>query len=105
MMKTAEMLPARQDFSEALDTVFVARANDASPFDLYLVEVTELVSNEMQENFSLLFRGPVDAPPSQQIYKLDHKQLGEMDLFLVPVKKNESGIYYEAVFNMYLNPE
>jgi hypothetical protein len=28
-----------------------------------------------------------------------HDKLGEFDLFLVPVAKNENGFQYEAVFN------
>lgn len=73
--------------------------NDGSGFEMTLVKCDEIVSNEIQENFSLLFRAPLEAPSFQSIYRLTHEGLGTMDLFLVPVKQDGSGLYYEAVFN------
>jgi hypothetical protein len=35
----------------------------------------------------------------QSIYEMEHESLGSLSLFLVPVEKNESGVYYQAVIN------
>ena len=45
--------------------------------------------------FSLSFRAPDPAPQPQQIFTLRHEELGEFDLFLVPVGPQE----YQAVIN------
>ena len=47
------------------------------------------------EPFSLLFKGPRELVLEQQIYRLEHPDLGSLELFLVPVGFGES----EAVFN------
>lgn len=47
------------------------------------------------EPFSLLFEGPGDLVLEQQIYRLEHPDLGELDLFLVTVGPGK----IEAVFN------
>ena len=96
-------LPSREEFSGQVDSIFQARVSEASVFDLRLVKYDEHVINEVQENFSLLFLAPLDAPPVQNTFRLEHESLGEMDLFLVPVKKDEDGIYFEAVFNRFLD--
>lgn len=93
-------LPSRGAFSRQLDTVFRTRLNDGSDLDLRLVKLDEHVVNATQENYSLLFQAPSETQAAQSIYRLDHDTLGEMDLFLVPVKRDESGLYYEAVFNL-----
>jgi hypothetical protein len=46
-----------------------------------------------------LFRAPLDAPPFQNMFHLEHEKLGVMDLFLVPVKQKEDCLVFEAVFN------
>ena len=45
--------------------------------------------------FSLFFAAPDPAPQPQQIFHLEHADLGEFDLFLVPVGAQQ----YEAVVN------
>ena len=45
--------------------------------------------------FSLIFRASQSAPQPQQIFTLRHTELGELDLFLVPVGPEE----YQAVIN------
>jgi len=48
--------------------------------------------------FSLIFRSPPAAPLPQRIYRLQHEELGPLDLFLVPIGPDEAGMCYEAVF-------
>jgi hypothetical protein len=35
----------------------------------------------------------------QGMYELQHAHLGTLELFLVPVGQDHTGLYYEAVFN------
>src|SRR3954447_22157774 len=50
--------------------------------------------------FSLFFDSSVPEPREQQIFALEHGELGQFDLFLVPVGRTEGGgIAYEAVIN------
>ena len=48
--------------------------------------------------FALLFRGPQAALLPQQIYAVEHDQLGAFDLFIVPVGPDAAGMRYEAIF-------
>ena len=99
MSKGSNLLPTKEAFSRELEALFRARMDEGPEFDLTLEDVVVGVSNEVQESFSLRFRGPSEAPMVQHIYRLDNKALGSMNIFLVPIKKDESGLYYEAVFN------
>lgn len=92
-------LPTRQEFSAAVNSRFEIRANGGESTEFTLVECNSMISNEQQECYSLLFRGPADQPPVQNTYSLENEQLGRMELLLVPVKRDESGIYFEAVMN------
>ena len=52
-----------------------------------------------EESFSLIFRGPLAMPLRQRTYRLKHHALGQLEMFLVPIGKDEGAHYYEAVFN------
>lgn len=86
-----------------MNSVFKADLGDGRMTDLVLFRMDAGVTNSIQEAYSLMFRAPLDAPHHQNVYRLDHEKLGTFDLFLVPVKKKEDGLYYEAVFNNLLS--
>jgi hypothetical protein len=73
--------------------------------ELELVEVTaprqgaDPRADPSGRPFSLLFRGRADLVLPQRIYSLAHPQLGTLEIFLVPVERDSSGVQYEAVFN------
>jgi uncharacterized protein DUF6916 len=48
--------------------------------------------------FSLLFRGPADPILPQRIYRLEQEAVGSIEIFIVPVGRDEAGTTYEAVF-------
>jgi hypothetical protein len=49
--------------------------------------------------FSLIFRGPRTPILCQRIYRLEHETMGALEIFIVPVGPDESGVLYEAVFS------
>ena len=94
-------LPTKEAFEAQVNTTFKMLVEENS-FDLTLIECKTVISNSIQECFSLLFLAPEDAPPFQYLFPLEHSALGKMQLFLVPIKKDEKGLRYEAVFNIIL---
>lgn len=91
------------EFSKHLNTKFHL-AGEAG-VDLELVEVKAYASqpheHDGMERFSIFFIGPDKPFLQQKIYSFEHEQMGGMDLFLVPVAQEGSGIRYEAVFNYF----
>jgi hypothetical protein len=49
--------------------------------------------------FSIVFLGPTEPVFPQRIYRFEHEELGEFDLFVVPIGQDEIGTSYEAVFS------
>jgi hypothetical protein len=49
--------------------------------------------------FSLIFHGPAEGAVGQQTCGFRHAQLGEFDLFIVPLGPDERGMRYEAVIS------
>lgn len=88
-----------QEFRDCLQTRFAMDAASGGTVPLELVEVSEGNYSPRLECFSLIFRGPLSPFYPQCIYRLSHEKLGEMELFLVPVGPDSSGMRYEAVFN------
>ena len=74
----------------------------ASTLTLVLTQCKVKLSNSMQECFALVYQAPVEAPPVQGVYRLHHPVIGTADIFLVPFKKTDVGLYYEAIFNRLL---
>ena len=73
------------------------------PDQILPLELTAVRGNGLQgmadrEQFSLHFRGPMTPALPQQIYRLEHPQLGALEIFLVPIRRDASGMIYEAVF-------
>lgn len=82
-----------------LNTKF-ALADAAQPFELELVEVTEPTVTASQTFFSLFFLSSGDFMLPQGTYRMNHEQLGEIEVFLVPTAREADGYKYEAVFNL-----
>ena len=71
-------------------------APDGAPaFEAELVEVTEIPREPGgRAPFSLVFEGGPDPPLPQRIYRVEHGELGALEIFLVPIAPDR----YEAVF-------
>jgi len=87
-------------FSNVLNTPFQMHYGNSETAELKLIGVRDLGSSPTHTQFSLTFLGPLTCPPSQRIYKVEHAALGELQIFLVPVARNESGLEYEAIYNL-----
>ena len=94
-----------ESFSEHLNTKFSAKVDSAEPVELELVDVVVRKSAPDEqagmERFSLFFYGPASVFLPQQTYELVHPELGELQIFLVPLGQDTRGITYEAVFNRF----
>ena len=85
-------------FSGHLGNSFRVHPDESSTLDLELVSATEL--NEGSERpFSIVFRSPKDALLPQRIYRMEHAEIGEFEIFLVPIGPDDEGLLYEAIFN------
>ncbi|HEV7376753.1 MAG TPA: hypothetical protein VGN95_18710 [Pyrinomonadaceae bacterium] len=86
-------------FSEHLNTKFRIHPDDSTVVETELIEAVDDESTPSQERFSLIFRGPHQPYLAQSLYRIEHDKMGTLNLFLVPVGKNEDGFEYQAVFN------
>ena len=86
-------------FEENLNTRFWLLNEGSEPYAMELFELSDGYSNPRQEQFSLHFRGDRNQIFPQRIYPMRHDAIGDFDLFLVPVGRDETGTLYEAVFN------
>jgi hypothetical protein len=102
MDEVTAKLPSLGDFAGQMNSTFHFSSDTLAPFDTELVEAEQTMSNAIQSSFSLLFRAPGDTQSVQSLYNVSHPVLGEMLLFVVPVKQNDEGLFFEAVFNKLL---
>jgi hypothetical protein len=93
------------DFAGRVGDRFGVTADDASLPPMELVEATESTEpggrgpeGQTRMQFSLVFRGPTSPYLPQATYRLSHAELGQLDLFLVPIGAESDGIRYEAAF-------
>ncbi|MBI3651452.1 MAG: hypothetical protein HY231_10575 [Acidobacteria bacterium] len=87
------------DFAAQLNTKFQMHLNEATVLEIELVEVAKHGASTSPYQFSLRFAAPLNAPLAQGIFKMRHDSMGEQQLFLVPVARDNDHLYYEAVFN------
>ena len=91
------------DFLPRLNSRFSIRRPGIEPIDLELVEVKqagEAPNPERRSPFSLIFLGPVSHQYLQQhIYRLEHDEMGALDLFIVPLGPQGGRMQYQAIFS------
>src|SRR5262245_48464262 len=88
-----------EDFATHLNTKFHAQIGQDRMMEVELIRVENRHPSPQRELFVLTFRAPQDAPAAQQLFQLSHHSLGQGIMFLVPIARDESGLFYEAVFN------
>ncbi|HEX9189876.1 MAG TPA: hypothetical protein VGB87_22560 [Vicinamibacteria bacterium] len=91
------------DFARHLGTPFRLRLPSGEALDLTLVEATlhpdRSAVAARRKGFSLVFRDARPGHLPQGTYRLDHEEMGTLEIFLVPIGPLEGGMGYEAVFN------
>lgn len=88
----------QEAFSENLDSEFLLE-DEALSQKLKLINVSERKVSPPWEQFSIMFRGGTETALEQGTFHLEHPAMGRLDLFMVPVKHDEQGMYYEAIFS------
>lgn len=83
------------DFAALRGDRFRIAPDDAEPFEAELVEVTAVPREPGgRAPFSIVFQGGPDSPLPQRIYRVEHDEMGAIEIFLVPIAADR----YEAVF-------
>lgn len=91
-----------EDFQPHVGTVFMGKISEGEvPF--MLVEARALRDSaapfEARIPFSLLFRNEAVLLFPQQTYTVQHPEMGDMAIFMVPIARESAGFLYQAVFN------
>lgn len=91
------------DFAPYLKQLFHIRLGSEETYSLELVEAAELGSPPtpgLRKPFSLIFTNPDKTSYlPQRIYCLEHEKLGSLDVFIVPLGPDASGMRYQVIFN------
>lgn len=94
-----ETVLTHENFSKNANTKFQVQVDENTPVELELTSISEVKVYPLQEEFAIEFRGPLNVYLGQGARNFTHEQMGEFELFIVPVNQDEHGFYYEAVFN------
>lgn len=89
-----------ETFTPAVGETFKVGGEGGATIDLLLVEATskDAGPHAPRPPFSLLFQGPADPLLPQATYRFEHGSLGVMEIFIVPLGRDEYGATYEAFF-------
>lgn len=99
-----EPAPARltlETFRPAVGQPFTVGDEGGAEVELILAEAAEADARPHAPgpSFSLLFHGPADPFMPQATYRFVHASLGAMEIFIVPLGRDEHSTVYEAVFS------
>jgi hypothetical protein len=87
-------------FAPTVGDAYEIDGGEAGKLELELVDASEAAdANAPRPPFVLTFRGPAEPVLAQQIVPLEHQALGVLEIFLVPIGRDEDGTTYEAVFS------
>ena len=86
-------------FADKVGDTFRLQQDSGEPFELELIEARGTAGqSDHREPFSIVFRAPAEPVLDQRIRRLEHDELGALELFLVPIGPDDTGMRYEAVF-------
>lgn len=92
-------------FSGRVGQTFEVGAEGGVRIRAELVEATESAEaggpgpdGQPRRQFALVFRGPLEPVLPQATHTVEHDELGRLEIFLVPIGPDGSGMRYEAVF-------
>ena len=92
-------LPSLADFTRHLNQAFTLDLGEQA-IAAELIEARSLgaAAPGEREPFSLVFRIASSSVVPQRIYTLHHAELGDLEIFLVPIGPDDEGMRLEAVF-------
>src|SRR5215217_7725011 len=88
-----------EEFAKNANTKFQVQGDENTQVELELTAISEIKLHPQQEEFAIVFRGPSELFLDQGVRNFTHDQMGQFELFIVPIKRDEQGVYYEAIFN------
>jgi hypothetical protein len=97
--------PTLDEFEAQKETVFQATWDTADPLDLKLVAIRLLHTAPHNIQFAVEFLGEPTRALAQGTQLVRHPVMGDMDIFMTPIKKTNDGFIYEAIFNYMLDQE
>lgn len=92
----------KDTFAPLVGERFELAAPGGEPFELVLTSCDEASAPSgtgTRTPFSLVFHAPPERLVPQQICTLRHPQIGQFELFVVPLGPDEQGMGYEVIFN------
>lgn len=82
-----------------LNQSFSVQYSDSEKIELKLIEIED-DSKGQNELFWFIFEGPATPQLTQQIYYMQHAELEDLEIFLVPVvSPDKTTMNYQALFN------
>lgn len=90
--------PTHAQFAAHVKSEFTIHREDEK-LPATLDRVSDIETSGPSESFSIFLEAPGECGLEQGSYKLEHPELGEMEIFLVPVAWDERGLRLQAVFN------
>lgn len=88
-----------ETFADQLNQSFRIRG-EFGQMESTLIECNKLVQHDEEGRvpFSIVLRGSMEPVLEQRIYKVSNQKIGELEIFLVPLGPDKTGMKYEAVF-------
>lgn len=89
------------DFEPHLNTAFQIHYGQGETLGVTLVEAKTRGTGlpDQRHGFALLLQSTINNYLQQGIYHITHEALEPMELFIVPVGPNQTGMRYEIIFN------
>jgi hypothetical protein len=91
-------------FAPYIGSIFTAHFGEDGSYPLLLDEAAPVKlrgakPSQSRSPFSLFFSGPGPQYLLQGTYRLGHPQMGDLEIFIVPVGELGDGYRYQAAFN------
>ncbi|MDQ3914905.1 MAG: hypothetical protein M3323_06170 [Actinomycetota bacterium] len=90
-----------ETYESCVGDAFRLEFADHPPVDLTLAEAAPSPWQREEGGrvaFRLEFTGPTEPLLDQRTYRMQHDELGTIEIFIVPVGRDEKGATYEAIF-------
>lgn len=92
-----------EDFAHRVGETFAIDEQELAGIPMTLAEAEPLRATWSKPGqrppFSLTFVGKDPRVLEQRLYRFDVAGVGKVEIFLVPVGRDENGVSYQAVFN------